>query len=72
MQYYRVFKESQSVKISNKISLIANELFTEKELSKYNLSDRFIRLNFERVTESKRNVYFFFGARFSLDKGFQE
>lgn len=41
-------------------TLVKDELFTEKEVQKYKIP----REHLEPATVSKKNVYFFFGARF--------
>lgn len=44
------------------IELVANELFTEKEVSKMGLNTAI----FEPVDVSRRNIFYSFGLRFSL------
>lgn len=65
MKYYKVKQESDNV-THNKGFLVANELYTEKELDKLNLSGKFIELNFDKVEISKFKTYWLFGARFEL------
>lgn len=61
MKYYKIKKEHGNRRRKDGSIYIANELYTENEKEKYN-----IPLNYCDVVEiSKRNVYFFFGARFS-------
>lgn len=43
-------------------SFVANELFTEKEVSKMGLNTAI----FEPVEISRRNIYYSFGVRFAL------
>ena len=61
MKYYKIKAEHDNRRRKDGSIYVANELYTEKEKEKYN-----IPLNYYDVVEiSKRNVYFFFGARFS-------
>lgn len=66
MIYYKVKKEFdqhyKNPKIHDGNILIADELYTEKELKKL----PFVPLAaFERVEISKNNIYWCFGARFA-------
>lgn len=72
MIYYKVKKEFDNKRIhpfvKNNQFLIANELYTEKELNKlfYN-GLRFYKdylTFFDKIEISKNKTYFFFGARF--------
>ena len=61
MKYFKVKKESdQRSRIDGSI-LIANELYTEKELKKYKINP----VNVVPVEIPKTKVYFCFGARFA-------
>jgi hypothetical protein len=67
MVYYRVKPEYDNVPYNDKHDfLIANELWTEKELTRNRvLFGRKITFDcFERVEISRRKIYWFFGARF--------
>lgn len=59
MKYLRVTKNIYNVP-SPLLSLVKDELFTEKEVQKYKLNREYLK----PATVSKKNVYFFFGARF--------
>ena len=59
MKYLRVTKNIFNVP-SPILSLVKDELFTEKEVQKYKLP----REHLKPATVSKKNVHFFFGARF--------
>lgn len=61
MKYYKIKKEHDNKKRKDGSILIENELYTEKELKKYNIPVDYCDI----VEVSKRQVYFFFGARFS-------
>lgn len=68
MVYYRVKPEFDNVPYNDKYDfLIANELWTEKELIKKRvLFGRKITFAcFDRVEISKREIYWFLGARFA-------
>lgn len=67
MKYYQVKAEADQSRINAKgfEFLIAKELYTEKQIIKMNLTDKFISDNFNIVYTSKFNTYYFFGARFS-------
>ncbi len=68
MKYYRVKPEGADVYIfhhfANGTFLIKDELYTEKEKEKYNIPAFYL----EEVNISKRNIYWFFGARFENKK----
>lgn len=63
MTYYRVPRTLDNVPNKKIGILVGNELFTYKELIKYNLLDRINEL--EQVDVSKKSIYWFFGARFA-------
>lgn len=65
MKYYKVKQDSDNV-THGKGFLIANELYTQKELDKLDLSGKFIELNFGKAEISKLKTYWLFGARFEL------
>lgn len=61
MKYYKVNKKYDGISI-NKLTLICNELFTEKEREKYNIPFRFL----EERNISKNNIFWSFGCRFEI------
>ena len=77
MNYYKVKPECDQQKVITKSSingalklrtvLFAGELFTMKELNKMYLSEKFtpnfIKNNFDIISVSKNNTFFFFGSR---------
>lgn len=63
MLFYKVTLEADQVKFNSSI-LIANELWTEKELLKAKATSKFKEKYFTKTHVSKRKVYWFFGARF--------
>lgn len=72
MTYYKVRPEFDNATIDQNHFLVENELITPAELRKLELRyNRYYRtpLNFmrmfDKVTVSKRDVYFFFGARYA-------
>ena len=73
MKYYKVKADFDQFKIDgNGNFLIANELYTEKEVDKIRKKyEHFYRrvYNFDRIFEvveiSKRKIYWCFGARFA-------
>lgn len=68
MKYYKVNTSAdQTRKNVNKCDiLIANELYTEKEVIKFTpLNSVYVKNYFTEVEISKNKTYFFFGARFS-------
>ena len=77
MLYMKVKPEADQFVIDNKFNiLIANELYTIKEFEKlrYNFmknggSTQQLKNKFELVEVSKKQVFWFFGARFSNDIG---
>lgn len=67
MIFYKVKPEADQVRYNNPLNgwhLIANELFTEKEMSKMNFSSTQISSYFDKTEISKFNTHWFFGARF--------
>ena len=64
MEYYKVNKEYDGVKIVSKrnLYLISNELFTKKEIDKLKICA--IDKVFTKIEISKNKTYFCFGARF--------
>ena len=68
MTYYKVKKSAdQTRKNVNKTDiLVANELYTKKELEKFApVQSVYVKNYFDEVQVSKNKTYFFFGARFS-------
>lgn len=61
MKYYKVKPEAGQKDRGDGTIYIANELYTEKEKERLSLKEEFLEL----IEVSKRNVYFFFGARFA-------
>ena len=84
MKYFRVINPDDKQYINPKTGwhLVNNELYTEKQIKKLCLPKKInyfdwaeaktkeIEINacFERIETSSRNTYYFFGARFVLDK----
>lgn len=60
MKYYQIKKEYDNKKRIDGSIFVENELYTEKEKTKYNIPENYYNV----VEVSKRNIYFFFGARF--------
>jgi len=61
MLYFKIKKEFDQEKRKDNSILIQNELYTRKELEKYN-----IPLNrVDTIEVSKKDIYFLFGARFN-------
>lgn len=60
MTYYRILPKYDNKRYNNSDFVIANELYTEKEMEKYGIPYEYA----EKVNHSKKRVYFFFGARF--------
>ena len=71
MLYYRVKPEYDNARLLNRttrafdLALVGNELYTEKEWERLVLRYRVSAIVCEPVQISKRNTYFFFGARFA-------
>ena len=65
MKYYKAKMEADQVKIKSPFAsfIISGELFTEKEISKTNLSARDVKKYFDIVMINKNNTYYFFGSR---------
>lgn len=71
MVYYRVPKKLDGFTVisdDESIQLIANELFTEGEAQHYNIN----LSKLEKVNYAQHETYWFFGARFSDDKGYSD
>ena len=63
MKYYKVNENGADRFMHDaKITLVINELFTEKEKNKYKIPDNFVN----EVNVCKNNTYWFFGARFKV------
>lgn len=60
MTYYRVLPKYDNKRYNSSDFVIANELYTEKEMEKYGIPYKYT----EKINHSKKRVYFFFGARF--------
>lgn len=68
MKYYQVKKEADGVRFNNPLAgwhLIAGELFTETEVNKMNFTKKQIDTYFNKVQASKKQSYFWFGARWN-------
>lgn len=71
MLYYRVKPEYANARLLNRTTrafdrvLVGNELYTEKEWERLVLRYRVLGIVCEPVQISKRDTYFFFGARFA-------
>lgn len=68
MKYFRVKQTSDQINTSIRFKnnfLIANELFTIREVDKSNETREFIHKHLELIEVSKKQTYFFFGARFT-------
>ena len=61
MKYYKVKKEYDQTRRKDGSVLIANELYTKKEVDKYHINKNMC----DEVNISKHNIYFCFGARFA-------
>lgn len=61
MVYYRVKKEHDNKTLKNR-TLIGNELYTEGEMKKYAIPEKYI----VRVELSSKDTYTSFGARFQV------
>lgn len=70
MKYYKVNETGDGVVIYNcfidgkntSISLVKNELFTEKEAVKYNIPSKYL----EEKNISKNKIFWSFGCRFEI------
>ena len=60
MKYYRVKEEFDQFRTGKDITLVANELFTQKEIVSKGIPSRAV----EEVNISQRNIHWAFGARF--------
>lgn len=63
MEYFRVKKEYDNYSRSDGSVLVKNELYTRKEVERYKIPKKYLII----VNVRKRDVYWFFGARFSND-----
>ena len=61
MIYYRVKPEADQKRRTDGSIYIANELYTPAEAKRYKLNFNYL----ETISISRKNVYFFFGARFT-------
>lgn len=69
MKYFKVNTTSDQIKHSIRFKenfLIANELYTQKEIDKSGHSKEFINKHFTTIETSPKNTHFSFGARFQL------
>lgn len=62
MIYYKVRRAFDNKRIGATHFLVANELYTAKEVQKLNIPHKYL----DKLDISKRRIYFFFGARFEL------
>lgn len=63
MVYYRINKAGSDKFINGvQLTTVKNELFTEKEMRKNGIPFSYA----DKVEISKRNIYWFFGARFEI------
>lgn len=60
MTYYRILPKYDNKHYNGSDFVIANELYTKKEMKKYGIPYDYT----EKINHSKKRVYFFFGARF--------
>ncbi len=60
MTYYRIKKEFDNHERSDGSIFVQNELYTEREMQRYNVPMQYV----EKVSEKKSQVYWLFGARF--------
>ena len=71
MKYFKVKAEADQVRknVNSTDFLIANELYTEKELQKFTSTGSVYTKNYFDIVEiPKNNTYKMFGARFSTNK----
>lgn len=61
MIYYKILSKYDNKHYNNSDFVIANELYTEKEMEKYGIPYKYA----EKINHSKKQIYFFFGARFA-------
>ena len=62
MKYYKVKNEYDQHSVNGCRFLVKNELYTEKEKSRLGIPDKCV----DEVNVSRWNVYWNFGARFSM------
>lgn len=62
MKYLKVKPQYDNVLVDSKHFLIGNELYTEREVARMHIPERCVI----PVQVSKRETYWFFGARFSV------
>lgn len=60
MKYYKIKQDYDNKRRKDGSILVGNELYTEKELEKYNIPTSYCDI----VEVSRKDTYFFFGARF--------
>ena len=63
MEFHKVNKEADQLKVSKDIFLVANELITQKEAERSGFIGT-LKRNSKKVKVSKFNTYWFFGCRF--------
>lgn len=63
MEFYKVDKEADQLKVTKDIFLVANELITQKEAEKFGFIGE-LKRNSKKVKVSKLKTYWFFGCRF--------
>ena len=64
MKYFMVKSEYDNTKRKDGSILVANELYTQKEIERFGINSNVV----EEVEVSKNKVYFFFGARFEMSE----
>ena len=62
MLYYRVKPEYDNKRRCDGSIMVSNELYTRKELERFSIP----AVAVEPIEISKRTIYFFFGARFTM------
>lgn len=62
MKYYKIKEEHDNKRRADGSILIGNELYTEKEMKKYNIPETWV----DAVNVKPNEKYFFFGARLSI------
>jgi len=67
MTYYELKPEYDQMTV-NQYSLIAMELKTQKELSRLKFPEELRDKYFLKTKVSNRKIYWFFGARFNINK----
>lgn len=63
MEYYRVKQEYDNFSRADGSILVKNELYTRREVERYKIPAKRI----ERVNVKRCDVYWMFGARFSVN-----